>query len=53
MIAIGHNKQPLSYALMLAALRLGVAYVNVDVASPTARTVRDPPGERRLPAFLR
>ena len=39
-IAIGHNKQPLSYALMLAAIRLGVAYVNVDVASPTARTAR-------------
>lgn len=39
-IAIGHNKQPLSYALMLAAIRLGVAYVNIDVASPTARNVR-------------
>lgn len=37
-IAIGHNKRPLSYALMLAALRIGVAYVNIDVASPTART---------------
>lgn len=39
-IAIGHNKQPLSYALMLAAIRLGIAYVNVDIASPTARTAR-------------
>ena len=39
-IAIGHNKQPLSYALMLAALRLGVAYVNIDVASPLIRTSR-------------
>jgi len=39
-IAIGHNKRPLSYALMLAALRLGVAYVNIDVASPVARTLR-------------
>jgi D-alanine--poly(phosphoribitol) ligase subunit 1 len=39
-IAIGHNKQPLSYALMFAALRLGVAYVNIDVASPIARTGR-------------
>lgn len=39
-IAIGHNKQPLSYALMLSAIRLGVAYVNVDVASPSARTAR-------------
>lgn len=39
-IAIGHDKHPLSYALMLAALRLGVAYVNIDVASPIARTSR-------------
>ncbi len=39
-IAIGHDKHPLSYALMLAALRLGVAYVNIDVGSPTARTAR-------------
>jgi D-alanine--poly(phosphoribitol) ligase subunit 1 len=37
-IAIGHTKQPLSYALMLAALRLGVPYVNFDVAAPSART---------------
>lgn len=36
-IAIGHNKHPLSFALMIAALRIGVAYVNVDVASPIAR----------------
>ena len=40
MISIGHNKHPLSYALMLAAIRLGVAYVNIDVASPIARTSR-------------
>jgi len=39
-IAIGHNKHPSSYALMLAALRLGIPYVNIDVASPLARTVR-------------
>lgn len=39
-IAIGHDKHPLSYALMLAAIRLGVAYVNIDVASPIARTSR-------------
>lgn len=38
-IAIGHNKRPLSYALMLAALRLGIAYVNLDVGSPSARTL--------------
>jgi D-alanine--poly(phosphoribitol) ligase subunit 1 len=37
-IAIGHEKQPLSYALMLACLRLGIPYVNVDVASPASRT---------------
>ena len=37
-IAIGHNKRPLSYALMLAGLRLGVAYVNIDVASPVIRS---------------
>lgn len=36
-IAIAHNKAALSYALMLAALRLGVAYVNIDTASPQAR----------------
>ncbi|MSR16176.1 MAG: amino acid adenylation domain-containing protein, partial [Gammaproteobacteria bacterium] len=39
-IAIGHNKQAMSYALMLAALRLGVVYVNIDVASPLARNAR-------------
>ncbi|WP_076998633.1 AMP-binding protein [Variovorax sp. KK3] len=39
-IAIGHDKHPLSYALMLAAIRLGVAYVTIDVASPVARTGR-------------
>lgn len=39
-IAIANNKRPLSYALMLAALRLGIAYVNIDVASPLARNSR-------------
>lgn len=39
-IAIGHTKQPLSYALMHAALRLGVAYVIIDVESPIERTSR-------------
>lgn len=39
-IAIAHDKRPLSYALMLAALRLGVPYVNIDAASPVARTRR-------------
>lgn len=36
-IAIGHQKRALSYALMLACLRLGMPYVNLDVASPVAR----------------
>lgn len=39
-IAIGHDKHPLSYALMLAAIRLGIAYVNIDVASPIERSSR-------------
>jgi D-alanine--poly(phosphoribitol) ligase subunit 1 len=39
-IAIGHDKHALSYALMLAAIRLGVAYVIIDVVSPIARTSR-------------
>jgi D-alanine--poly(phosphoribitol) ligase subunit 1 len=39
-IAIGNSKRPLSYALMLAAMRLGIAYVNIDVASPLARNSR-------------
>lgn len=39
-IAIGHDKHALSYALMLAAIRLGVAYVNIDMASPRSRTER-------------
>lgn len=39
-IAIGHDKHALSYALMLAAIRVGVAYVNIDVASPIDRTSR-------------
>ena len=38
-IAIGHTKRPLAYALMLAALRLGIAYVTMDVASPLARNL--------------
>lgn len=36
-IAIGHTKQAKSYALMLAALRLGIPYVNIDVLSPVER----------------
>lgn len=36
-IAIGNNKKPFSFALMLASLRVGVAYVNIDVESPLVR----------------
>ncbi len=39
-IAIGHSKHHLSYALMHAALRLGVAYVVIDIESPIERTSR-------------
>jgi len=39
-VAIGHTKKPLSYALMLASLRLGIPYVSIDVASPCARNQR-------------
>jgi D-alanine--poly(phosphoribitol) ligase subunit 1 len=36
-IVICGNKHPLSYALMLAALRLGVTYINIDIFSPLDR----------------
>jgi D-alanine--poly(phosphoribitol) ligase subunit 1 len=36
-VAIAHQKGYLSYALMVAALRLGIAYVNIDVGSPAPR----------------
>ncbi len=36
-IAIANTKQPLSYALMLASLRLGITYVNIDIDSPVSR----------------
>jgi D-alanine--poly(phosphoribitol) ligase subunit 1 len=39
-IAIAHTKKPLSYALMHACLRIGVAYVVTDVNSPVERTAR-------------
>lgn len=39
-IAIGHCKHPLSYALMHAALRLGITYVVIDVETPIERTSR-------------
>ncbi|CEG58352.1 amino acid adenylation domain-containing protein [Legionella fallonii] len=38
-IAIGSNKKFLTYALMLASIRLGVAYVNIDVTAPLARNL--------------
>jgi len=39
-IAIGNSKQPMSYALMLASLKLGIAYVNLDLESPTHRNIK-------------
>ncbi|MBA2710845.1 MAG: AMP-binding protein [Tatlockia sp.] len=36
-IAIGSNKKILTYALMIASLRLGIAYLNIDVEAPLAR----------------
>ena len=39
-IAIGNTKRVLSYSLMLAALQIGVAYINIDVTSPIERTKR-------------
>lgn len=39
-IAIGNTKKIESYALMIAAVKIGVAYVCIDVASPIDRNVR-------------
>ena len=39
-VAIAHTKKPLSYALMLASLRLGLPYLSIDVASPRNRNRR-------------
>ncbi|MDP3270069.1 MAG: AMP-binding protein [Legionella sp.] len=39
-IAIGHSKFFLSYALMIACLRLGITYVNLDVNAPLARNLQ-------------
>ncbi len=36
-VAIFHDKSPEAYALMLACLRTGAIYVNLDQNSPTAR----------------
>lgn len=36
-VAIAHTKKPLSYALMLASLRIGLPYVCIDVDSPKER----------------
>lgn len=38
-VAIGSNKHFLTYALMIASIRLGIAYVNIDVAAPLARNL--------------
>ncbi|MBQ7457474.1 MAG: AMP-binding protein [Desulfovibrio sp.] len=39
-IALAHTKMPLSYALMLACLRLGLTYVVLDAKSPITRLAR-------------
>lgn len=39
-IAIAHTKQPSSYALMHAALMIGIAYVSLDVDSPAERNTK-------------
>lgn len=39
-LAIVSNKSYLSYALMLACLRIGVSYVNLDSAAPTDRNIK-------------
>lgn len=38
-VAIGSNKRFLSYALMIASIRLGITYVNIDVTAPLARNL--------------
>jgi len=38
-IAIGSNKRFMTYALMIASIRLGIAYVNIDVTAPLARNL--------------
>lgn len=40
LIAIGNTKGHLSYALMIACIRLGIAYVNLDVAAPLTRNLK-------------
>lgn len=39
-IAIANNKEEQAYALMLAAIGLGIAYVNIDVIAPIERNRR-------------
>ena len=36
-VGIVHTKTPACYAIMLGALKLGIAYVNLDEANPAAR----------------
>ena len=40
-VAIAHTKKPLSYALMLASLRLGLPYLSIDVGSPAQQKPSD------------
>ena len=39
-VAIAHTKRPLSYALMLASLRLGLPYLSIDADSPLCRNIK-------------
>ena len=49
-VAIAHTKKPLSYALMLASLRLGLPYVSIDADSPFSRNIKIL--ERSAPSLL-
>lgn len=39
-VALAHDKGALAYGCMLAAIRLGITYVNIDTGSPAARNAR-------------
>lgn len=39
-VAVAHDKGVSAYAFMLAAIRLGIPYVNIDIGSPAARNAR-------------
>ena len=49
-VAVAHDKGAFAYGFMLAAIRLGIPYVNIDIGSPAARNARilDVSGARTL-----